>query len=315
MRATDFFAGLGGFTCGARATGVDVVLAVNHDERAVHWHATNHPDVDHLTQDLGELDMRVLEPGGLLIASPECQGFTPSGRPGRSKPASRDRIRREGRRLRARSTSYAVLAACDVARPRRVIVENVVEFFDWGLYGSWRAMLEAMGYAVREHRIRADAYGGASERLRAILTASLDGPIDLAPSIDAPAQFVGDCLLADDDPRCRWGPIEERSPSIRERMRAAQRRAGSRVTWANVDHAVGRGEGARFATFTTRSLSQLFLLDGDRCRRLEARELARGMGFPDSYKLPEERSAAGRLIGNAIDCSVARGVVEQVVAA
>lgn len=335
MITADFFAGLGVFTHGALAAGADVVLAANHEDDPIRWHKRNHPGIRHVQQDLGELDMRGLPGIDLLVASPCCQGFTPSGRPGQS---TKHRVNREkilAKREVARNTAFAVLQAASVRRPRRVLVENVREFLEWAApdcpagsaYAAWRGMLEAYGYHVRERIIRADAYGSPQERERVIVTASLDGPIELAPERpDLGAATIGDCLLADNDPRCRWVEIDSKTTkskagTMRDRMRATQRRFGSRVTWANVDKAIGRGESERFATFTTKSLSQLYLLDGDRCRPLEARELARGMSLPDSYQVPERvrgpegRTVAGRLIGNAIDARVARGVVEQVIAA
>ena len=40
--AIDLFAGLGGWSTGARATGVQVLGAVNHWPVAVKWHSANH---------------------------------------------------------------------------------------------------------------------------------------------------------------------------------------------------------------------------------------------------------------------------------
>lgn len=315
MRAIDFFSGLGGFTEGATRAGAEVLLVANHNADAIEWHRRNHPDVRHVQQDLGELDMRALPEVDLLVASPCCQGFTPSGRPGQSTAHRIDREKILAKRQVARNTCYAVLAAADVARPRRIIIENVVEFLGWHAFPAWRSMLEAHGYAVREHRIVASDYGGAQARERAIITASLDGPIDLAPTWGATRSSIGDCLLADDDPRCRWVPLAAKTASIQERVRRAARKAGSRFTWANVDSAIGRTEDSPWATFTTRSLGQLHFVDGDRIRRIEAREFARGMSFPDHYQIPTNRERASRLIGNAIDCKVAEGVVAQVMAA
>lgn len=318
MRTVDFFSGLGGFTCGALAAGADVRLVANHNADAIEWHRRNHPGIEHVQQDLGELDMRALPDFELLVASPCCQGFTPSGRPGRSTAHRVDRAKILERRQVARNTSYAVLAAADVARPRRIVVENVVDFLAWHAFPAWCAMLEAHGYHVRTHRIFAGDYGGAQDRERMILTASLDAPIELAPTWTpnrATRRSIGECLLDDDDPRCRWTELSEKTASIQERIRAAAKKAGRRFVWANVDSAIGRPLDSRFATFTTKSLSQLHVVDGDRCRRLEVREYARGMGFADSVELPEARGLASRLIGNAIDCNVAEGVVAQVLAA
>lgn len=51
-KAIDFFAGLGGWSTGARAAGVDVLWAANHWPIGVEWHSANHPDTLHVCQDL-----------------------------------------------------------------------------------------------------------------------------------------------------------------------------------------------------------------------------------------------------------------------
>ena len=316
IRVVDFFSGIGGFTVGARAAGASVRLAVNHDRTALDWHAANHPDIEHECQDLSELDMRSLPDFDVLVASPECQGFTPSGQPGRATPATPSKLRREGRRRRARSTCYAVLAAADVCRPAAIVVENVPLFLKWAAFPAWRSMLEAHGYAVTEHLVTASDFGGASERRRAIILASQAGPLELRPPATR-RRTIGDCLLADDDPRHCWRDVDSllstsKAGSMRDRIRRAQERTARRIVWANVDSARGRQMDEHFATFTTRSSSQTYLVDGDRARMLDPRELARGMSFPETTKLPSSRALAGRLIGNAIDCRVAAAAVGQV---
>jgi DNA (cytosine-5)-methyltransferase 1 len=259
--------------------------------------------------------MRGLPDLDLLVASPCCQGFTPSGRPGRSTAHRVDREKVLASRAVARNTSFAVLQAADVRRPRRILIENVVEFLGWEGFPAWRSMLEAFGYTVREHQILARDYGSAQDRLRAIVTASLDGPIELAPTYGTERRSIGDCLLDDDDERCRWVSLDSKTESIARRVREQIQRRGSRFVWANVDSARGRTEDEGFPTFTTRSMSQLHVIDGDRIRRLEAREYARGMSLPDSYQIPERRTVADRLIGNMIDAKVSEGAVAQVLAA
>ncbi|EUB74496.1 C-5 cytosine-specific DNA methylase [Pseudomonas sp. GM41(2012)] len=50
--AIDLFAGLGGWSTGARNAGVEVVWAANHWPEAVKWHSANHPRTQHVCQDL-----------------------------------------------------------------------------------------------------------------------------------------------------------------------------------------------------------------------------------------------------------------------
>jgi DNA (cytosine-5)-methyltransferase 1 len=307
--ASDLFSGLGGFTEGARRAGARVTFAANHWPAAVEWHRKNHPEVHHECQDLAQMDMRILPRGGLLLAAPACQGFSTNGQPSRqSAPVA---VKHQA----DRNTTWAVLAACDTARPERVVVENVPALLRWPVFPSWLGVLKALGYHVRTHVLSARAYGGAQERRRMILTAALRGPIDLAPGLNVEPRTIADCLLDDGAPGLRWRPIDSTPAKVQDRARVAQRTAGSRCLWSNVDSARGRRLDGPFPTVTTKSIGQFYLLDGDRCRFLEPRELARAQSFPDSYQLPTERTIAGKLIGNAIDTRLAEGVVAQVLAA
>jgi len=54
------------------------------------------------------------------------------------------------------------------------------------------------------------------------------------------------------------------------------------------------------------------LVDGDQSRQLTVRELARAMGFPDSYKIPDmKRGQALTGIGNAVCPPVMRDILAQ----
>lgn len=307
--ASDLFSGLGGFTEGATRAGADVRFAANHWPAAVEWHARNHPAVHHECQDLAQMDMRLLPRGGLLLAAPACQGFSTNGQSSRAQPNVSAKHQAD------RNTAWAVLAACDTARPDVVVVENVERFTAWQLFGAWTSVLAAMGYHVVPHVLNARAYGGAQNRRRMILTAALRGPIELAPHLAVDPLSIADCLFSDNHAELRWRPIAATPAGVQAKIRAAQRTAGARCFWSNVDSARGRPLNGPLPTVTTRSIGQFYVIDGDRCRALHVRELARAQSFPDTYQLPLERTLAGRLIGNAIDVRLARGVVEQVLAA
>ena len=319
--AVDFFSGIGGFTAGAEATGrVRVALAVNHWPEAVEWHARNHPRAAHSCQDLGELDMTTLPDlrGGILLAAPACQGHTPAGQPARAGTGGNGRVdpaRVRSKHARDRNTAWAVVSAADVARPRAIVVENVEAFQRWELFRSWARCLEDLGYAVRFRTLDARAFGSAQHRERTIITASLGDPIEVDPGDLRRAASVESCLDPDGHPANRWSDLREKSPRMLSRMRRAQGEAGRRCLWNNVSESSGRPLDGNFPTVTTRTGSQLYLLDGNRGRLLNPRELARAQSFPDSYELPESRDLAGRLIGNAIDVRMAAAVVGTVVEA
>ncbi len=144
-QAADLFSGLGGFTEGARQAGIHVELAANHKREAVQWHEINHPNTVHLCQDVMQMDMGLIPEGGLLLASPCCQGLSTNGnasRKHRPQVAEKHRLQR--------NTSWSVIQAADVARPERIIVENVTQLLDVGCPSpAWKMALEAFGYAWR----------------------------------------------------------------------------------------------------------------------------------------------------------------------
>ena len=307
MRTADFFAGLGGFSEGARQAGARPIFAANHWADAVQWHERNHPDVQHVCQELGEMDKRLIPDVDLFVASPACQGFSPNGRPGRVVQGAAVKHQAD------RNTAWAVISAADTKRPDRILIENVEEMADWELFPAWLGCLQAMGYETRVHRFNATQFGAPQDRDRLVVTAGQGRAIELHAPTNVERKTIGDCL-EDGEPR-PWWSIDSRTPSMQARMRAAQNKAGGVCYWANVDKSRGRTLDEVFPTITTKIIGQAYLLDGDRCRMFSARELARVQGFPDSYQIPANRALAGKLIGNAIPVPMARSIVEQVVAA
>ncbi len=317
----DLYAGLGGFSEGAKQAGVRVRMASNHNTDAIYWHEANHLGTVHLKQDIQQMDFSLLPDlsEGILIASPCCQGYSTGGQPaakgtgGNSRP---DVALIKRKHDADRATSWAVLAAMDAARPAALIVENVKQFLAWDLFGGWRSIIEtSLGYHFRIHVLDARGFGSAQARTRVVITAGRDRPFDIdSGDVIANAGRIGDCLDPDDHPGNRWTDLTRKSARMLPRMRKAQNEAGARCFWNNVSESSGRPLDAPFPTVTTKSAGQMYLLDGDRGRILNSRELARAQSFPDTYALPKNRELAGVLIGNAIDVSMARGVIGQLAA-
>lgn len=74
--AIDLFAGLDGWSTGARNAGIDVIWAANHWPVAVEWHSANHPDAIHICQDLHQADWSKVPAHDIMLASPCCQGHS-----------------------------------------------------------------------------------------------------------------------------------------------------------------------------------------------------------------------------------------------
>lgn len=301
MRAVDLFAGFGGLTLGAQQAGASVVWAGNHWAAAVDTHALNHPDVVHACQDLRQADWSTLPDFDVLMAAPACQGHSTASQPKRR--AYHDAVR---------ATAFAVVDCADVTEPKAIIVENVPSFTRWRLYPWWREGIERLGYQVDERVVQASRMGVPQRRTRLFVVATRPGVVVPAFDVDADEPAIGPLLQAD-SPEHSWRAVSAASAAVRSRIEAGRARHGHRFLTQHVTAHPGVPLSQPIRTITTAS-HHWNLVDGDRYRPLTGRELARGMGFPDSYAwdplMPV--SAVTRGLGNAVCPPVGRRVVAAV---
>src|SRR5690625_7771613 len=137
MRVIDLFAGAGGFSTGATMAGAEVVWAANHWPEAVRYHAKNHPDAEHVTQDLHQADWEQVPPHDLMLASPCCQGH--SRRRGKETGTPRPDP--------SRPTAWTVGSAAESHRPRARMAERVPRSTRRSPYPAWKMALAPLGYA------------------------------------------------------------------------------------------------------------------------------------------------------------------------
>lgn len=301
IRAVDLFAGLGGLTEAAKQAGVRVVYAANHWPLAVEAHSLNNPTVRHECQDLRQANWSLLPAFDGLCAAPSCQPHSSASQPNR-RP-HHDAMR---------ATAWAVVDCAEVTAPKWVVVENVLAFRAWRLYPQWRAALEALGYRLTELLVDASRHGVPQRRKRLFIVA-LRGrkTLHFASPLRAEPAF-GECL-EEPDPG-GWKPIDRAMPGARARIRLAQKRSGSRCLVQHVTNHPGVPLDQAIRTITTKD--HWVLAQGDAYRNLTIRELMRGMGFPDSYLLPEaSRTQQCILLGNAVPPPMARDVLSAVLEA
>lgn len=184
--AADLFCGAGGTSTGLLqamdALGLKVsLLAINHWQIAIETHALNHPRVQHVCDELENIDPRELVPGGklrILVASPECTHFS-NARGGR--PVSKQ----------SRATVKHVLRWLHNLDVQDVLIENVHEFQTWGplhrhgqkkdtpikerkgqFFRAFIRSLISMGYNVEWRTLCAADYGDPTTRKRLFIRAS-----------------------------------------------------------------------------------------------------------------------------------------------
>lgn len=199
----DYFAGGGGASSGIeRAIGRSVDIAINHNEIALSMHKVNHPECDHFTSCVWEVDPRLATKGNpvdLSWFSPDCKHFS---RAKGAKPVEK----------KIRGLAWVKTRVLATVRPSIAITENVPEFLDWGplinkkdsngndifkdgepvmipdpnrkgeTFRAWVSSLKELGYKVEWKTLKACDYGAPTTRERLFVVARCDGRKIVWPS-------------------------------------------------------------------------------------------------------------------------------------
>lgn len=164
VTVTDLFCGAGGSSLGAEIAGATARLGLNHWDRAIETHSTNFEHADHDCANVSALttaQIRRYPLSDILLASPECTNHSLAKGARRRKPQAASLLDEgpagDEAQDRSRATMWDVWRFAEVAllkgRPyKAIIVENVVDAFNWGpddngqLFAAWLQVGEALGY-------------------------------------------------------------------------------------------------------------------------------------------------------------------------
>lgn len=301
--AIDLFAGLGGWSTGARMAGVEVLWAANHWPDAVEWHSANHPEATHVCQDLHQADWTKVPSHDLLLASPCCQGHS----------KARGKANGNPQHDASRSTAWAVVSALEFHRPEMAIVENVPEFLDWTLYPAWAAAMNALGYQLAPHIVNCADLGVPQERVRMFLICTKSkSPLQLKlPKLEhVPATSFIDLDAG------RWSLVEKdgRAEATLERVRNGRAQFGERFVMSYYGNTKsGRSLHRPIGTITTRD--RWAIVDGDRMRMLTAEENLLAMSFPADTKRPNNHRLTVHMAGNAVPPLAGARIIEALILA
>ncbi|MEH6566207.1 MAG: DNA cytosine methyltransferase [Halopseudomonas sp.] len=290
MDCIDLFAGAGGFSTGASLAGCNVVFAANHWPDAVEWHSRNHPEAQHLCQDLHQADWSLVPKHDLMMASPCCQGHSKA----RGKAAGNPQ------HDASRSTAWAVVSAAEYHRPDLVLVENVPEFLQWTLYRPWELAMNALGYQVAPHIVDAADLGAPQNRVRLFLVITRSSnPLML--TLVQQKEITARTFI--DFDAGNWSEIDKpgRAAATLQRVSAGRKLHGDRFLmpyYKSGSGLTGRSLDRPIGTITT--LDRWAVVDGDRMRMLSRYECRSAMSFPDTYQLPDNHRLAVHLMGNAV---------------
>lgn len=303
MNAIDLFAGLGGWSTGAEQAGCKVLWAANHWKDAVDWHSANHPDTQHVCQDLKQADWTQVPKHDLLLASPCCQGHSKARGKASGNP------QHDG----SRATAWAVVEALEFHRTQAAIVENVPEFIKWPLYPAWVAAMQAIGYSLAPHIINCADLGVPQERMRLFIICTRSAtPLTLKlPRFDhVPASSFIDFSAG------RWSQIEKprRATATLERVANGRMAHGARFVMSYYGNTrTGRSIKRPIGTITTRD--RWAVVDGDRMRMLMAEENLLAMSFPPNILRPNNHRLTVHMAGNAVPPLAAKRIIEALIEA
>lgn len=149
LTATDQFCGAGGTTSGAKEAGIEVKLALNHWDRAIETHNTNHPEVSHDCTDISACDPRRYRPTNILYTSPECTNHSLAKGQKRNHQGQGDLFQPwtpDPAAERSRATMWDVPRFAEYHDYEVVVVENVVDARKWRMWDAWLMAMHALGY-------------------------------------------------------------------------------------------------------------------------------------------------------------------------
>lgn len=320
FRFADIFAGLGGFRLALEGLGGKCVLSSEIDPKARLTYHANYGDWP--SGDVRAIRAEDVPEHDILCGGFPCQSFSIAG----GKLGFQDESRG--------TLFFEIVRLLKGRMPAAAFLENVrhLESHDGGLtFAVIRRTLEGLGYRVFSAVLNASLYGAPTARKRIYIVAFRSDlgierfafpspthePVRLAdvlmPDLETgkyvvsnhPIHIDREAIAAADGRvvlrTVRVGRVGERRPA----------KQGYRV-YSPMGHAVtflcrGGGIGAQ---------TGLYLVNG-RVRRLAPREMARAMGFPDSFVIPSCLSYehARRQFGNSVVVPLVRLIAERIIQA
>lgn len=157
LTVTDLFCGAGGSSSGLVAAGFKVVTAANHWQQAIDSHQINHPETDHSSADISQVNPGYFQRTDILWASPECTNHSVAKGVKRQRAVNEALFDLDGTAPlpdeaanRSRATMYDVPRFAEHHQYRAIIIENVVDAYRWVPFPAWLMTMELLGY---EHEL------------------------------------------------------------------------------------------------------------------------------------------------------------------
>ena len=293
MQILELFCGIGAISLVAGDIH-EITCSIDINQTASTVYRANFSSL-HRVQEIESLTDDSLQQFGadLWWMSPPCQPFTRRG------------LKRDLHDPRT-GALVRLTDAIRTVRPDHVAVENVVGFLDSQAFAFLSEALDDCDYSVATSEMCASDFGLPNLRPRCFVAASRTG----TPELIRPQRRTRENVTAfldraygmnDWEQAARWGDLSVDAKQIESYLEA--------VNVVTPDDTITRCFTSAYGKSFIRSGSYLKLDSG--YRRFSPSEVARLLGFPDEFKLPESLSTRQlwKLLGNTVSIPCARRVV------
>ncbi len=308
----DLFAGIGGFRVGLERLGGRCVFGSEIDKHAIATYERNFGDKP--AGDITKIEAEDVPSHDLLCGGFPCQPFSISGK----------RLGFED----ARGTLFfEVMRLVNHHKPKAVFLENVANYKTHQGGKTLEitlGMLRDAGYLVRCEILNASNYGVPQARKRLYIVGIREdlevGGFEFPEAHDGrtylkdillPASHVVESRIVRDDMRITKKDISDefkRRPNKPIKIGVINKGGQGERIYSIDGHAItlsayGGGAAAKTGAY----------LVGDVVRKLDPRECARLMGFPEEYKIDPRRNQAYKQFGNAVVANVIEAIGRKLV--
>jgi site-specific DNA-cytosine methylase len=285
-RVVEFFAGIGGLACAWPEAEIRAAIDINQKAALAYRRNLKHRFLIREIESLADSELQQFD-ASFWWLSPPCQPFSRRGQ------------RKDIEDARTRALLRLIDAIASI-RPTAIGLENVIGFADSQAAERLLDRLDACGYQVMVRELCPSQMQWPNRRPRYYLLASLERLPAWQPlptyQLEL-SQLVEDSHSLDDHPQI-WLPAQQF-----ERFAAAIDRIDSLQVGAI---------SACFASSYGKTLLQAgsYLRSGDRYRRFTPREVARLLGFPETYCLQGlGYRTLWKLLGNSLSLPAVRYVL------
>ncbi|MDY7396226.1 DNA (cytosine-5-)-methyltransferase [Aureibaculum sp. 2210JD6-5] len=310
----DLFAGIGGFRIPMQEIGGKCVFSSEFNYHAQRAYELNFGEVPF--GDITKLDLSIVPKHNVLCAGFPCQPFSISGK-------------MKGFEDTRGTLIYHVFKIIEKRQPEVILLENVKHL----LYHDKKRTLstiithlEELGYKVSKKVLNASDFGVPQNRERIIIIGHKKKKFDFSKLKTSPKPILKDFLDEDNDFEYLDEPhtilkktkVQDSGLIFVGYRNKTIRKAGVRPNTEHLSRVhkqpnrIYSTDGVHPALPSQESSGRFWIYHKNRVRKLTIQECYRIMGFPENFKLINNRSELYKQVGNSVAVPMIKEVAKQI---